>query len=318
MGAGEICDVDKYMLFHGHNPLKDLYEPDDEMLEYVKEMASINVPSFEGVTFPSIEKKKMKEDAKGFVDSILSFDKIGFLNDERLTKILSATEVNDIQELINVYNESPVFISPFNLPIEYSYNQYFAGLLDTQLLVTDDPKYHKELLPRLNLYFSKIRLSKNVTDITTSCYLHELMHTQLEKNKGVIANYYNSEVLSIFMELLYIYEHNKKEYMFMLSKRIEHVLLSFYSMYLYMSCGEKEDYSQYDFVKDGKYLISIMKAFNLLEKYIASNNKIKREIMGEIQKVINARKNLEEVLYKFEILYDSSMNVEITNKLILK
>ena len=319
MASKEIRDIDNYILLHGHKNLTELFELDNDLLDYVKEIALLDLPEFKGTQIPYISRQTMKNNSKNFASSILSFRDVGFLSDKKLKELLTKYEITSVKELIYLYNSSPVFISPFKIPIEYSHDCLFSGTLDTQVLITEQQKLYKKLLPKLNLYFTKIVLAKGVTDIASSCYLHELMHTQLERHKGIIDNYYNSEVFSIFIELLYAFENNNISYMLILTCRINNLLLNFNSMYLFQTDQPQDrEYTKFDYVVDGKYLLSTMKAFNLLEKYIYGTKGIKREILKQMQKVIDGEKKVEEFLKKFEIDYNNSRNPDITRNLILK
>ena len=319
MATKELDDIEGYMLLHGHQCLDKVFELDDDLLAYVKEIVEFDIPDLSVFKDYYIFRRAMKANAIKFYDSVLTAREVGYLSDSKLKRLLAKGEVESVAELIDMYNEAPLFTSPFKIPIKYCYKSSFAGTLQTQVLITEQAEFHKEILPRLNVYFSSILLSKNVTDLTVSCYLHEIMHSQLEKNKGVIGDYYNSEILSIFMELLYAYENNLENYMRILTIRINHMMLSFNSMYMYQTGQLKTiKYDKTNFIKDGKYLISIMKAFNLFYKYINGSTGMKKQMLVGIQSVIDAEKQLEEFLTDYDVDYNSSKESSITKKLIIK
>ena len=55
----------------------------------------------------------------------------------------------------------------------------------------------------MKLFFKSIDLGHKTNEMTGVCYVHEIVHTEVESLKGIVREYYNSEVLSIFTELLY-------------------------------------------------------------------------------------------------------------------
>ena len=315
MDARKIRDIERYNLLYGHKEL-ELYVVDDKVLSVMKEIVDLDIPEFNGVDLPFISKRKLKRDAKSFYDSKLFLHDVGYLSDKDLIFLLRNSLINSFDDLVSLYNDAGILISPFSIPIKYDKEKVFAGTLETQLLIMDDDHIN-EILKKLNIYFNHIFLSKYPTNIATSCYIHEIMHSQLESQKGIVEDFYNTEVLSIFMEMLYAYEKNDVEYYMILGLRINHLCSSFYRMHLFQTDQiEDEKYELYDFCCDGKYFISILKAFNLLLKYINSNNNGKKIILTEIQKVINGYKNLEEMLGVFDVNYESSLDSSITNRLL--
>ncbi len=318
MDTKDLRDIELYLLLHGHDDL-DLYSVDDEVLSVMKELVELSVPEISGVEFPYIRKNTMTYNAKKFLSSHLQIHPVGYLSDRKLISLLKDRRIVDEDSLIEIYNKSASFVSPFKIPIEYTDNSVFSGSLETQLLVIVDKDLYAKILPRLEVFFNRICLSKFTTDIGTACYIHEIIHSQLECWKGIIGNYYNSEVLSIFMELFYVYENNPLAYDVIISNRINHLLVSFNNMYLFQTDQiEKENYTIYNYCSDGKYLISIFKAFHLFNLYIHSNNSSKKKILSNIQLVIDGHIMLEDFLDKNHIYYENSLDSVITNQLIKK
>ena len=69
----------------------------------------------------------------------------------------------------------------------------FSGSV-TEVL-TNNPKHH--------IIFREINLSSTTSEHTSASYIHEITHTQLDRLKGTIKEYYNSEVLSLFNEFFH-------------------------------------------------------------------------------------------------------------------
>ena len=136
--------------------------------------------------------------------------------------------------------------------------------------------------------------------MTAVTYIHEIAHTQLASKKGIIRDYYNMEVLSIFIELLYAFELDANTFQFDLVDRINQLLVSYYSMYLYENSIDDDsiddDYDDYDYCSNGQYLLSTLKAFSLFKLYLLGSNKQKNEILRYCQNVFDADQSLEELL----------------------
>lgn len=318
MKTRDLKDIRNYIMLHGHDDM-EIYEVDDKVLKVMKELVELPIPEFDGITIPYISKVLLANKARYFLDTKLLLHYVGYLSNKTLLHLLKDKRIVDIDSLVELYNKSASFISPYKIPIEYTDDSIFSGSIETQLLVTDNKEFYESILPKLKVFFNQIRLSKYTTEVGVSCYIHELMHSQLESHKGVIDNYYNSEVFSIFMELLYAYENNKLAFDVILSSRINNMIVSFNNMYLYQTEQmEDKDYELFNYCKDGKYLNSILKALNMLDLYIGSDHKVKKEILSGIQEVISGNNTVEDFLTRFDITYESSLNSEVTKKLLLK
>ena len=63
----------------------------------------------------------------------------------------------------------------------------------------------------MNPIFNSVELSIYKTKFSYLTYIHELVHSQVDSVKYNIENYYNSEIASIFMELLNVHESPKQD-----------------------------------------------------------------------------------------------------------
>ncbi len=320
MATKELIDVDHIVLLRGHKPLKSLYELDNDVINYMKILVDLPLPRSDFSNITSITKAQMVSEAKSFCDSLLRFSNVGFLNEKAKEELSKGKEFDSVDDIVEYLRLSTDMISPYDLPLDCVSNKLYDGFLYAQLALPNDSEYFEELLTKMDVFFSNITLSRSITDITTPCYIHELMHSQTEKNKGIIADYYNSEVLSIFMELLYAYERTPGNYPTIIALRVNNMLQCFLDMYKYITkSGETEpDYGRNDLADDGKYVISIMKAFNLFDKYTKGSYGVKKDILTRMQRVIDGQRRLEEMLNGLDITYDSSMDYKITERLILK
>lgn len=113
------------------------------------------------------------------------------------------------------------------------------------------------------------------------------------------------------MELLYAY--NKPFYKESLYDRLNGIISDFNKICDTCYNNKKEDIN---YLVTISYLVSTMQALELIDLYINSNNKIKKEILIAIQKVFDNKITLEESLFKFDINYESSKDTNILKRLI--
>lgn len=320
MSCYTLNDLYHFLLLHGYDTNIKKFSLDDNILACMKDLAELDLTPFQGKEIPTISKFEMTHNAKRFMRENFSLHRVGYLSDKRLAKILHDERIQTIDDVAVIYNQSARLVDPFHVPIRYDLDSIFGGTLVVQNVVTEDTSFFEQLLPRLNLYFTHISLPKTITTITPMSYVHEITHSQLESYKGIISNYYNGELLSVFMEFLYSYETNKDVFEIDLSNRIENLLYCFYSMYLYQVGKENPDreYNEYEYFYDSQYFISILKAFQLFHLYDSSNDSIKRYILEGIQKVFDGKILLEDFLDSLDIHTVGAINSEYAKYFVKK
>ncbi len=304
MDIPTIKDLNNYNLLHGHKKISN-FVIDEKLTNTITNISHVEINNIKDSYIKYISKFKMKKLTKKFLDNYISLHNVGFLSNKKLQNMVNKLNVSSIYELAYVYNESAVSLDPYKIPINYVHKNVLDGTLNVQTLVTEDEKYFKELFPLLNIYFTDIDLSYYVTEITPACYVHEIIHSQLESHKGIIKNYINTEVLSIFFELLYTFEYNKNIYNVILLNRINYIISCYNNMYRYKNNMSKK-YNEYNYYSDAKYIVSTLIAFNLFDKYINYNDK--KELLINIQNVLNGSLYLEEYLKKYNATYDESLS----------
>ncbi len=133
---------------------------------------------------------------------------------------------------------------------------------------------------------------------TKTSYLHEITHTQLITYKN-IEEYYNGEVLPIFMELIHGYYNNTDQLLYR---------LKFLNIYIdsYMN-GDKEEAKE----EAMKYIVSTLKAIKLLDLYKNNSN----ELISDLNKVFSYDITLEQVFNKYQISLDDKPSLDKMLKL---
>ncbi len=186
-------------------------------------------------------------------------------------------------------------INPLKLPINLTKsNDIFSGSL-TEIIPNDNKP----------IIFYEVNLNSQITEQTSSSYVHEITHTQLDSLKGSTKEYYNTEVLSIFNELFHTSILDKDERLLKLndSRRIHEMSIS--AQELRNHFEGKKTMDRDTLLDCCKYLISDLKAYNLFVTFYNANESIKNEILDDVQSVFDGFMTVEELLSKYDITYDS-------------
>lgn len=194
-------------------------------------------------------------------------------------------------------------IHPFALPIkkEKDVDEFF-GSLNEVIFFTE---------PFKTIYYKSISLPYNSTELTKLAYTHEIAHSQLNHVRGLIGEYYNTEVISIFLELLHALELNDGEYLLTTHDSIRLTELKYIIDELHKYYARREEPEIKKVLLEGSlYLQSTLQAYNLFITYYNSPIQVKKEILSTIQSLFNQEHTLEELLSRFDISLESSIDNE--------
>ncbi len=304
-------DIKEIMALYGHSYGYEDCPSTSELLNYVFEINEMDFPDVSNIILPYISKREILKRAKDFLDSLIIMHDINYLSDKKYANLITMNPNVTLASFITLYNRSHTSIHPFLLDVNFAENSIIDGLTRVRVVTTKEENLTCKLLHYLNICFAGINISRFLTELNSSIYIHEIIHTQTCHTKGMIERINNSEILSIFFELLYAYDNNPDLFIVLLINRVDHIFKAFENL-------NNMDKGMLEACTNNKYFISISKAFNLLDKYINSNNKIKKEIMNIIQTIIDGDITLEEGLSKIEVLDENSLDSNIVRRLILK
>lgn len=193
----KMNNIIQYMNLHGNEYVSNI-DLDENIYKVMSEISNIKTIDLNGIDFKYISKKKIKDRSISFFNKFFKLHEVGYLPNNKLKQLFINKNFSNVEKIIDTYNKSALFVSPFKIPISYEYKELFSGTLVTQTLLTDDDKNSNKILSGLNIYFSEIVISSVKTDISTASYIHEITHSQIESNKGLTIAFNNQEVLSIF------------------------------------------------------------------------------------------------------------------------
>ena len=126
-------------------------------------------------------------------------------------------------------------------------------------------------------------------DLGSPTLAHEMTHALVNRNKGIIENLKNDEVLSIYMELVVAYELDETGSLLhkMMLSRLQSLKNDMLNSY-------KDVYNGY--LPFTNYIDSSLYAFSLFEKYKNGSEKVRKAIRKEINKTLLGKRTLEDTL----------------------
>ncbi len=187
-------------------------------------------------------------------------------------------------------------VMPCHLPIKLQKtNNIFYGSVE-------------EITPRhdSSVFFGNIVLHKTTTEITSTVYVHELGHTQIDSVKGSVVHYYNDEVISIFLSMLHAYSLDKDETLLTIDDARRIRRMNIRANYL----RKKDNMSKDDILESSKYLNSDLIATNLFITYYYGSFQIKKEMLGFIQEVFDGNKTVEDLITKYDSSYEEAQDLK--------
>lgn len=292
------------MLIHGHDADIKLVELSDKLIDLAVMLAKDE--EYEKSEFKATYKqpKLVLRDSKVFLRNKFILHKVPYADEVMIKLKLHGRLVRSEQDLIKLYNGVGRLVDPFELPVRFVNEPYYYGNVSLCTNISDNP----EFLKHMKIFFKSIELGHKTNDMTGVCYVHEIVHTQLESIKGIVKDYYNSELLSIFMELVYAYEKGVVLLRETLKNRINMFLTEFHSLYNFISSKDITEDGLWHNVIACKYIVSTVKAFHLFCNYYIGDDIEKNNILWEIQSVFSGRKSLEDVLDILGITYQNSLD----------
>ena len=238
-------------------------------------------------------KEKLVKEARLFLENYFSLREVMYLPERIISNIRLCTflDIFDTNDVIRDAKDRITLIKPYDIPIKYSSDSMVcSSFVDNSIC------------------FYEIDLEKKNSKNIIPEYIHELIHTQLMCCKGIITDFHNREVLSIFLEYLSALMLDSKRKLF-------HNVSIVRNFNLFNCIG----YLDYGIDLGSKleasiYIVSTLKANKLFDIFVTSNDDVKKEIINGVQSVFDGNICLEDFLEKFDISYDNSKDLNILNR----
>lgn len=150
-----------------------------------------------------------------------------------------------------------------------------------------------KLIKKVGPLNERIFLGNNTTILTVGTYIHEIVHCLLDRNKGIVENYFYDEFLSIFMEKVAIYINDKSDNKRTLKIAEIFRLKDMQELLKDLLNKEASPEEKYDCIK---YIQSGTLAGLLFDKYEQSDNKGKERILSKVKDILNGKTKLQSII----------------------
>ena len=271
---------DEEIIKRNLNPHPDIIIPSQSLIDTLKQLEQLPIAQKEYEVHP-MKLEESLYDAKTFLNYYYKLQDVPYL----IIKKILGKEIHIVKP-----------INPLKLPINLVENDdIFSGSV-TEIITTT--KFH--------IIFREINLSNHITEQSSSSYIHEITHTQIDRIKGALSDYYNLEILSIFNELFHASILDQQETILRLndSRRIYEMSISAQELIEYHKGKSKN--TRDELLDCCKYLISGLKAYNLFITFYYGSDKLKNDILDDIQSIFDGYLSLEELLEKYDITLENS------------
>jgi len=220
-------------------------------------------------------------------------------------KIDLLAKKNIINEEQYIKNAAEYFIknttrrSAFGIPVDQVKFNTSSGLVEGKLVEGPCIIPYKSLegfikfVKMVGPLNERIWLGKNANSLTVGTYIHEIAHCLLDRNRGVVENYFNDEFLSIFMEKVAIDLNDKTEHKMNLKIaeiiRVKDMQESLKDLLRKKSLPEE----RYDSIK---YIQSGILAGILFDKYEKADKEGKEKILSEVRDILNGKSKVQSII----------------------
>lgn len=267
-------------LEQSHIELRDelmyIYDEEAELLEMVKRKVALR--QCKVILNKLIKMHKVFQlDKQGFYSFLHSID----LNENTLT----------FDELLSIYdkiNGFSSYVDPYDLKVRFVNSSNF---LEGEVLSSIYDTYSDGEIKTVTS-FDRINLGGLCTVVTPCVYAHELTHTQLQSNRGIVKYYENLECLSYFVQLIVGLELSEDEDTLRMMEKFIKVELIRLITGIEKNMAKNDD----DLYDTGKYLNSTIKALKLFILYYNGSELMRLDMLKRVQKIFDGDMYLEELL----------------------
>ena len=274
---------DEEIIARGCEPAKEIIIPDDDLMELINYLAKL--PIFQKKW--QVHRMRLKDilyDGRTFIDEHFKLHKIPHIN------VIEVPLIN--RDIVTIRN-----IHPYKLPLQYVEEVSQGG-------------YVQEIFPpdRSRVLFKSLAIGEEITELSSSSYVHEITHTQLNSIKGSIKDYFNQEVFSIFLEFIHASEISKDDDIIRIEEANRIYELSEIAKQQIEYASGRLDLPREEQIENSKYIQSDLIAFKLFSIYYFSHYTIQREMLKKVQDVFDGKMTVEEYLAYYDISFENSQN----------
>lgn len=300
------------MLIHGHSVYSKPIVLSEALVSFATCLANIDFFSPE-LKLKPLSRQRMWRNSKDYLESRLRVRDVYHYGIMEAARFYLQGNLN-VEELLHYYNTHGKYLNPFSLIVKYTKEYQFYGLLALQ----DFFIARETFLRQMKIAFKHIELSRKINSITSSCYLHEIMHTQLSTAKGCVVDYNNGEVLCMFLEFAYAHDAVTEGVLRTIEvDKINYFYVLFCELFKYYYENDGT-ITEFDALVTSKYVLSTLKALRLFQIYYNGSGDIKKEVFQFMQEVIDEKRTLESMLEFYDITDESCTDMSLIKHLTRK
>ena len=296
--ARETEKREKLMALYGHSECENAFFDTKAYEQLLLTMTKNRQPRFYNFGLVPRSTKLIRSTANQFITSKTQGinTKIPYLDNQERVIYDFISEYGEIDEtkfeqLLNYLKKYIQKKEVTSLPINWRLDDYRNGYAATI------KEYFPSLdfISRFPVVSNGIKLINQNDHIGTTVLVHEMTHALVDRNKGIINNMLNNEVLSIYMELVAAYEIDSSGNLLNIAKTLR--LQNLKNDILHKNINNYNGYLN----EGDDYIISTLLAFDLFEKYHSSSEEVRKIITKEINKTLSGERQLEDTLQKLEV-----------------
>lgn len=242
-----------------------------------------------------VKKKDALRQCRIALNKLLKMHKVYHMDKKRLYSFLHGLDLNEnkleVDDLLEIYdkiNSFSSYVDPYDLKVHFCKKE---GLIEGELISSFfDTVRDGEIVTDIS--FDKINMSSICTIVTPCVYAHELTHTQLQSQRGIVKYYENLECLSYFVQLVVGLEISDEEDVLKMMEKFIKVELIRLITGIEQNMAKDDD----DLYDTGKYLNSTIKALKLFILYYNGSQFMRLDMLKRVQKIFDGDMYLEDML----------------------
>lgn len=284
--------LDSKFGIYGYEIGNNIIDLDDLLLDIYKMLANINYNIKSKLWFCT--KNGLVSNAKKILNNYFDLHDVVYLPEKICNNACFLLDFGlvDSRSLSENLSFLAKTISPYDIPIKYD-----CDSITQQSIILD------------TLYYNSINVNKKNSKSVIIEYIHELGHVQLNNQNGVIADYHNREVISIFLEKLSALMLDDSENL------LRNIQLSRYQDLL--KCFEflnNENVDDMYKLEASVYVVSSLKAEQVFGLYLNNDGKFRERMLLSIQNIFDGKQTVEDFLEKYDVDFENSKDKNILKR----
>lgn len=280
---------DEEIKIRGCSPVEEIIIPDENLEDLVYYLSHLPMAN-KKYSISRMSLENILHDGQYFIDSLFKLHDIPHIKIKKIPIIKkNLTLIRDIH--------------PYKLPIKYVEGSGLNGQVEEFFYPNSS-----------TIYFQSLGLGEVLSELSSASYVHEITHTQLDSQKGSYQNYYNQEVLSIFLEFFHASLLSTDENALRLQEANRIYELNELTKQQLEGASGHLNLSRAEQIENSKYISSDLIAMHLFHIFYYASTSIKKEMLKDIQEIFNGNITVEDYLSKYEVSFSNSQDKNTLRK----